>query len=486
MTFTNATACNSTAGSVNITVGGGTTPYTYYWNGNGPLASTPFPATGLVAATYTASVKDAGGCSFSTTIVISQPYAIRDSIIGQQNIACTGTNTGYTQVAAKYGNQPFTYLWSPGGQTNAQATGLSAGIYSVTVKDRYGCTGTSTVVATITQPLLLRDSIVTASTVNVTCNGGNNGSAKVGVKYGTSPYTYLWSPGGQTNATASNLSVGTYTVAVNDKNGCTITSLKVAITQPNAIRDSIKGQQNIACEGTNTGVLTSGVKYGFSPYTYLWSPGGQTNAQATNLSVGTYMLTVIDKNGCHGSGANTTAVITQPAIIHDSIVSSLTTCTSNLVSATVGIKGGTSPYTYLWTPGGQTNQRATGLSVGTYTVTINDSHGCTYGSLKAALNCPPEFVHGEVKDSTQTKCCAGFENVSLFPNPNTGQFTLTGLTQGMIVELYDYTGRKISTITASELTIQLNISNQPNGVYLVRIISADGTMVTQKKVVKTQ
>jgi hypothetical protein len=76
--------------------------------------------------------------------------------------------------------------------------------------------------------------------------------------------------------------------------------------------------------------------------------------------------------------------------------------------------------------------------------------------------------------------------VNLYPNPNTGQFTLSGLTQGMIVEVYDYTGRKISTINASDVTLQVNISDQPNGIYLVRITDKDGTFLAQKKVVKTQ
>jgi len=55
----------------------------------------------------------------------------------------------------------------------------------------------------------------------------------------------------------------------------------------------------------------------------------------------------------------------------------------------------------------------------------------------------------------------------------------------MIIEMYDYTGRKITTVSASDVTMQLNISNQANGIYLIRILDKDGTLVSQKKVVKT-
>ena len=76
--------------------------------------------------------------------------------------------------------------------------------------------------------------------------------------------------------------------------------------------------------------------------------------------------------------------------------------------------------------------------------------------------------------------------MNLYPNPNTGQFTISGLTQGMQVDVFDYTGRRVSSLTAAELTMHLNIAEQPNGIYLIRISDKDGNIVAQKKVVKTQ
>jgi hypothetical protein len=97
----------------------------------------------------------------------------------------------------------------------------------------------------------------------------------------------------------------------------------------------------------------------------------------------------------------------------------------------------------------------------------------------------PGALKEDVESPAPAACCATIDNINLYPNPNNGQFTLTGLTQGMMIEVYDYTGRKISTASASEISMQLNISTQPNGIYLIRIIDKSGTLVDQKKVVKT-
>jgi hypothetical protein len=97
---------------------------------------------------------------------------------------------------------------------------------------------------------------------------------------------------------------------------------------------------------------------------------------------------------------------------------------------------------------------------------------------------PPGKAKGEPPHPPA--CCETIKDVNLYPNPNSGQFTITGLEQGMIVEVYDYTGRRISIITASDLTVQVNISDQPNGIYLIRIVNKTGALIDQKKVIKTK
>ncbi len=70
-------------------------------------------------------------------------------------------------------------------------------------------------------------------------------------------------------------------------------------------------------------------------------------------------------------------------------------------------------------------------------------------------------------------------------DPSNGQFTIAGLGKGMFIEMYDYTGRKITTVSASDINMQLNISDQPNGIYLIRILDKNGNLLSQKRVVKT-
>jgi hypothetical protein len=238
----------------------------------------------------------------------------------------------------------------------------------------------------------------------------------------------------------------------------------------------------ITCNGANNGSYTVGAKYGTAPYTYLWTPGGQTNATATGLSAGVYSITVTDKNGCSGTVA--TCTFTQPAALRDSL--SAESCVLNKIKATVGTKGGTSPYTYYWS-NGWTKATQSGLAAGTYTITITDSRGCSQTlteNLQCGGNPPPHTPDGD--NDGGIKCCSGLYNISLYPNPNTGQFTLTGLEKGMIIEMYDYTGRMIRTVSASDITIQLNIADQPNGMYLIRILDKSGSLISQNKVVKTQ
>jgi Secretion system C-terminal sorting domain/SprB repeat len=249
------------------------------------------------------------------------------------------------------------------------------------------------------------------------------------------------------------------------------------ITQPVAIRLTNSVIANESCNGGATGEATATALGGTSPYTYSWSPGGRTTSTASGLSAGTYTVHVTSHAGCTETA---TVIITQPAALRDSISSS--TSLLNLITATVGVKGGTAPYTYSWSACGGTKATMTGLSAGTYTITIHDNHDCS-STLIAKLSCA--IVDGPVKDTSNSQCClGGIDNVNLYPNPNSGQFKIAGIEPGMIIEIYDYTGRKISVISATGETMQLNISNETNGIYLIRILDKNGNLVSEKKVVK--
>ena len=162
-----------------------------------------------------------------------------------------------------------------------------------------GCTATSTV--SLTQPAQALNCNISSS-ISVACYGGNNGSAASNATGGTGPYQYNWSLGGGTTASISNLSAGSYTVTVNDANGCTTTA-KATITQPQQLKCNVPTITNIGCDGGSTGSAIANSIGGTSPYTYNWFPGGGSTASVSNLSVGTYTVMVNDANGCTGSAS---------------------------------------------------------------------------------------------------------------------------------------------------------------------------------------
>jgi hypothetical protein len=472
-------------GDITVGVKGGSAPYTYTWT---PNVSTTNNAFNLSAGTYTITIKDATGCAGTIlTETLTQPAnRLIDSISVHVNVGCNGGNTGEISVGTRGGVPPYTYQWSDG-NTNYTQSNLTIGTYTMTVTDHNGCSNTLS--ATLTQPAAVLVETLTSSS-NVTCYGSKTGSASVSVTGGTTPYTYLWSPNVSSSSSCSTLSAGTYTITTHDSHGCN-SLVTVTITQPLGIRDSMVAvsKVQITCNGANNGSYTVGAKYGTAPYTYLWTPGGQTNATATGLSAGVYSITVTDKNGCSGTVA--TCTFTQPAALRDSLASE--TCISNKITATVGSKGGTTPYTYYWTPGGYTTAHVTGLAAGTYSITITDSHGCSQTlteNLQCGGNAPPHTDGDNNNNDGGITCCDGQYNISVYPNPNTGIFTLVCHSERSeeslpIIEIYNVLGERLftETLRSAQGDNIVNISNQPNGVYFYRVITVDGKLLGSGKII---
>jgi len=366
---TNVSTCSyNTNGSATVSVSGGTTPYGYSWTpSSGLTGATTTTASGMSESIYTCTVTDHVGCTSTSTVTIGGPAAIRDSISSSNNISCNGGSNGSATVGVKGGASPYTYSWSSSHGTNVTASNLTVGSYTCTVTDHNSCTSTATV--TITQPSQLRDSI--SSSTNVLCNGSLTGSATIGVKGGTSPYTYSWSPSGGTNTTGSNLAAGNYTVTVTDHNSCT-TSATVTITQPSsAVSATISSYSNVPCNGEN-GTATVTASGGTSPYTYSWTSGAGTSS-SVSVAAGSYTVTVKDHNNCTTTASVT---ITQPAVFQGTITTYNICGSGNTGAISLQMTGGTTPYTYSWTPNVSTTDSASGLSARGYTVMVNDANNC--------------------------------------------------------------------------------------------------------------
>ncbi len=358
--------CNSSpTGSATVSVTGGTGSYTYSWAPSGGTAAT---ATGLTAGTYTVTVTDANTCQTTQSFTITEPTALVASPLAQTNIACNGGATGSATVSVTGGTGAYTYSWAPSGGTAATASGLTAGTYTVTVKDANLCQTTQSF--TITQPTIL--AATTAST-GVSCFGGSNGTASVTVSGGTPSYTYAWAPLGGTSATITGRPAGNYTCTITDANGCTLVK-NITIGSPAAFSATYT-KTDVSCNGGTNGTATITATGATSPYTYTWTPTGGSAATASGLAAGNYTVLVQDANTCVYT-VNIT--IDQPSALTATTSQTNVLCNGGATgTATVVASGGTTNYTYLWSPTGGTAATATGLTAGNYSCLITDNNGCT-------------------------------------------------------------------------------------------------------------
>ena len=218
--YANST-CGNSNGVVNVgATTGGTAPYTWSINGGAFTSTTSY--TGLAAGTYTIVVKDANGCTFSTTATVVNspgPTALATTFT---NATCGASNGSITIGATTGGTAPYTYSVNGSAFTSTTSyTGFSAGTYSVVVKDANGCTFTTSVtIINSGGPTALATSSTPAS-----C-GSSTGTATLGaVTGGVAPYTYSFNGSAFTSATSyTGLASGTYTAVVKDVNGCTFTT----------------------------------------------------------------------------------------------------------------------------------------------------------------------------------------------------------------------------------------------------------------------
>ncbi len=403
MTATPATCsgCNGTA-TVSISPAG---PYTYTWSPSGGTGST---ATGLCAGTYTVTAVQ--GCNTYTASVVVPNAGGGLTLTGSQtNATCFGSCNGTTNYTVTGGTGPFTYAWSPANaSTTVGATNTSsaacAGTYTLTVTDANSCTGTATI--TITQPPAIT---ATQSQVNITCNGGCNGTATVVASGGNGTYTYSWAPSGGTAATATGLCAGTYTCTISSPAGCTIIKT-FTITQPTAIT-ATTSFVSATC-GNNNGSATVTPSGGTPGYTFLWTPTGQTTQTATGLFAGAYTCLITDLNGCTMTASVTVTNSTSPTVS----VSSFTNVTCNGAcdgTITVLGAGGLAPYTYAWTPSGGTGSTANALCPAVYTCTLTDANGCIATTTQTITEPPALAIASSQVDLLCNGVCNGSATVGV-------------------------------------------------------------------------
>jgi hypothetical protein len=411
ITKTDVSCFEGNDGTATITVSG-LAGYTYSWSTT-PVQTTQ-TATGLTAGTYTVTATNTiTGCSVTESVTIGQPEQITGDV--QITPADCGLSNGEISLIASGGTGELTYSWdTEPEQTTATATGLSAGTYTVTVTDENGCTQTGVIVVSNTGGPELD-----ASSSNVSCSGGNDGTAAVTVTGGTSPFDYSWNTDPvQTTQTASGLEAGTYTVTVTDALGCTATESVVVLEQPAFVVNA--SITDVICHGGATGSANASGSGGTAPYTFVWTTEPpQTTGTISGLVAGLYTVVGTDNNGCT---ATATVTIAEPEPLVVSISQTDITCNGDAnASAQAEVSGGTEPYQFLWSTGsGNTSESVSGLSGGDYTVTVTDSEGCTE-SATVSINEPSALALSV--SSTSTQCGEATGTATVDVTGGSGEFT---------------------------------------------------------------
>jgi hypothetical protein len=268
-------------GSIDLSVSGGTSPYTYNWKSG----QTTEDISGLKQGKFSVTVTDSKG-SKGVLLVSVSSFSKISATIAIANVKCYGDNTGVLDLSVSGGTSPYSYLWSDG-KTTEDNYNLSAGSYSVGVTDYYGCTASKSV--TINEPSALD---ISGQVKDYSCS--TSGGINLSVHGGVSPYTYKWS-NGEITEDISNLIAGNYSVVVTDSNSCSETqTYTVAEKDPFTVNGPITYP---SCETCNDGVIVCVPTGGAYPYSWQWS-NGDTGKFIFNLSPGTYIVLITDANGC--------------------------------------------------------------------------------------------------------------------------------------------------------------------------------------------
>ncbi|HMP12281.1 MAG TPA: proprotein convertase P-domain-containing protein [Saprospiraceae bacterium] len=379
--------CNGTrTNSIQATASGGTgNSYTYLWS-NG---ATTLSVTGLDSITYTVTVSDVQGCTAVSNLKLNDLAPIQLNPITSQP-TCFGVNDGAIGINIATGGvgtniNDYTFRWNTG-QTGAVINNLAAGVtYSVTATDAQGCTGTTS--RLLEQPQQVSFDI---RANDVRCFGDDNGAATVSNPRGQgNTFSYLWDENAknQNTATATNLIAGTYRVTVTDARGCTSLAT-TTIRQPPPIETTFEIKNNL-CFGDDKGALKALPKGGVPGYNYAWS-NGRTNADATNLTAGTYQVTITDANGC---ALISNAQVTQPDQLSAKFNVTDVTCFGDRNGRIIVEPiGGTAPYQYsLDNRNFSTSSTFIALKADEYKIYVRDANNCTFLERAEVIN-PPRFL----------------------------------------------------------------------------------------------
>jgi gliding motility-associated-like protein len=445
------------SGSITVTPGGGSTPYTYTWLPVGSFTgSSSQNLTNLCPGVYTLNTLDANNCPPNpgiNTFTISEPTSSVTSIVTVTNETCFNVDDGIAVNTVTGGTTPYTYSWTSSASTTSISTNIPGGTsHTATVTDVNGCVNVQTF--TIQAAPLFT---IALTGQDPSCNNICNGSitSTIGGAQGT--VSYVWSPTGTGPnpvglcGGAAPLNQLSYSVTVTDAMGCTANNV-VTLNNPaplTAVLTTTAPTCNSLCDGMANAVPQNAV----GTPTITWSAPTTVANTFTGLCGGAsniYSLNVVDGNNCQFS---TTFTLTDPPALSVNASAAPATCGSNNGSITVVGIGGTAPYTFTWMPGALTGPTQNSLSAGIYSITVIDNSGCSDTTIVVLSN------------SNGPSATVSFTNV-LCNGDNTGAIQVGPISSGAptlqpvwILPPPTFTGHVRSNVPAGNYTVQLEDAN---------------------------
>lgn len=323
------------------------------------------------AGTYTciASHPELNGFSLAMapiSLQVNAPACNLNLSIAAAPATC-GNNNGRIQLSTVNGLAPYTYQWAHG-PTGPVLDGLASGTYQVTVTDELGCE----VIRSIEVEGQPSPQVSLAEKSDASCNLAN-GQATLEISGGVSPLEIAWSHGPTGVSSLTDLPSGAYEVVITDANGCEST-LNFEIKEAAGPTLSLEATADAHC-GQADGTATLSIAGGAEPYTILWSHGPQNQSSLTDLSAGTYQVSLVDAKGCERQLEIEIDDLPGPSV-------SLTNtedahCGQADGSARISIQGGQAPFDIVWSHGPVGVEEVSGLAAGNYSATVTDAHGCT-------------------------------------------------------------------------------------------------------------
>jgi PKD repeat protein len=478
-----ASCSNCSDGEAHAYITGGTSPYSYQWT---PSNETTQYATGLTPGVYTCCATDINGCTACTAVTIHDSFVCNVSIGAYQYqwATCSTCNDGVGHSYASGGTAPYTYMWTPSGQTTQIATGLTAGVYTVCAHDANNCYACTTVV--IHDSSSCNITLYAYEYLSASCSTCANGVAHAFATGGNAPYSYSWSPSGDTTNIVTNLTPGNYTVCVTDAHGCTACHTVTIGDSTYNCNLTVGAYQyhESSCYSCPNGIAHAYASGGTAPYTYSWSPSGGTNAFAYSLTPGIYTVCVTDAHNC--SACTTVS-------IGDSINSTGCSAYFYLYADTahahnyfaINYVTGTAPFTFLWSWGDNTYDSIalpshTYANPGVYTIClhITDATGCTstYCRSDSLARTEDLMVYINViapETSANVPTIVSPSLIwTLYPNPANNMITLhQSIKSNSQLIITDISGREIYNQNSTEIDNSIDVSKWSEGVYFYEIIN---------------